>query len=101
MKDEDAAKDGEKALKDYLHSREGDFTGYAPEQADMVAGGVVCHSGTWLGLFICPDPEGARAAFEAALKGETLPQQPTVHPHTGSGARGGHAAADGRFDPFL
>lgn len=29
--DEDAAKHGEDCLKDYLHSREGDFTGYAPE----------------------------------------------------------------------
>lgn len=80
LEDEDAAKAGEALLKDYLHQREGDFTGYAPEQADMVANGAVCRYGTWLGLFICPNPEGARAAFEAALKGEALPQQPTPAP---------------------
>lgn len=80
MADEDAARGGEDSLKDYLYSREGDFTGYAPEQADMVANGVVSHSGVWLGLFICPNPEGARVAFEAALKGETLPPPPTPSP---------------------
>lgn len=80
MENEDAARGGEDRLKEYLHSREGDFTGYAPEQAGMVANGVVFRSGTWLGLFICPNPEGARSAFEAALKGEALPQQPTPAP---------------------
>lgn len=80
MADEDAARGGEDSLKDYLYRREGDFTGYAPEQADMVANGVVSHSGVWLGLFICPNPEGARVAFEAALKGETLPPPPTPSP---------------------
>jgi len=80
LEDEDAAKAGEALLKDYLHSREGDFTGYAPEQADMVSKGVIVRHGTWLGLFICPDPEGTRAAFEAALKGKALPQQPAPVP---------------------
>lgn len=77
---ENTAKDGEAVLKNYLCQREGDFTGYAPEQADMVSNGVVCRDGTWLGLFICPDPEGARAAFETALKGDTLPELPTPTP---------------------
>lgn len=80
LEDEDAAKDGEVLLKEYLHSREGDFTGYAPEQADMVANGVVCRSGMWLGLFICPNMEGARTAFEAALNGDVLPEPPTPAP---------------------
>lgn len=78
--DEDAARDGENSLKDYLYSREGDFTGYAPEQADMVGRGVAIRNGRWLGLFICPDPEGARTAFEAALKGDALPERPTPAP---------------------
>ena len=80
LEDEDAAKAGEGLLKDYLHQREGDFTGYAPEQADMVSHGVIVRHGTWLGLFICPDPEGAAGAFEAALKGDNLPEQPTPEP---------------------
>ena len=80
LEDEDAAKAGEALLKDYLHQREGDFTGYAPEQADMVSNGVIVRHGTWLGLFICPDPEGAAGAFEAALKGDNLPEQPTPAP---------------------
>lgn len=80
LEDEDAAKTGEALLKDYLHQREGDFTGYAPEQADMVSNGGIVRHGTWLGLFICPDPEGAAGAFEAALKGGSLPEQPTPAP---------------------
>lgn len=78
--DEDAAKAGEALLKDYLRQREGDFTGYAPEQADMVSKGAIVCAGTWLGLFLCPDPEGAAGAFEAALKGDSLPEQPTPAP---------------------
>lgn len=80
LADEDAARRGEDSLKAYLHSREGDFAGYAPAQADMVADGVVLRGGTWLGLFICPSPEEARAAFDAALKGEALPERPTPAP---------------------
>lgn len=80
MADEDAARDGENSLKDYLYSREGDFTGYAPEQVDMVGRGVTIRNGMWLGLFICPDPEGAWTAFEAALKGDALPERPTPVP---------------------
>lgn len=80
LEDEGAAKAGEALLKDYLHQREGDFTGYAPEQADMVSKGVIVCAGTWLGLFICPTPEGASEAFEAALKREALPQPPTPAP---------------------
>lgn len=80
LEGEDAAKTGEALLKDYLHQREGDFTGYAPEQADMVSKGIVICNRTWLGLFICPDPEGAAGAFEAALKGGSLPEQPTPAP---------------------
>lgn len=46
LEDEDAAKAGEGLLKDYLHQREGDFTGYAPEQADMVSKGAIVCAGT-------------------------------------------------------
>lgn len=80
LENEDAARAGEALLKDYLRQREGDFTGYAPEQADMVSCGVVCRDEAWLGLFVCPDPEGARTAFETALKGDALPEPPTPAP---------------------
>ena len=80
MEDEDTAKGGEDCLKEYLRNRKGDFIGYAPEQADMVANGVACRNGAWLGLFICPSPDEAQAMFEIALKGEPLPEQSMPEP---------------------
>lgn len=76
---EDAAKDSSDLLKDYLHTREGDFTGYAPAEADMAADGHIQQEGAWLGLFICPDPEGAEDAFRRALNGDEL-SSPTLEP---------------------
>ena len=85
--DEDAAQQSEAPLKEYLRSREGDFSKYAPAQADMAAGGEVAQTGVWAGLFICPNAEEARAAFTAALNGRPLPEQPapapTAEPATG------------------
>lgn len=70
---EDAAKDGAGRWDDYLYTREGDFTGYAPDQAELVANAAAAQNGAYAGLFICGDPEGAKAAFDAALSGEPLP----------------------------
>lgn len=69
---EDAATSAVDHLKDYVHTREADFTGYAPAEADMVSNGRIRQEGTWLGLFICPDPEGAETAFQQALNGTVM-----------------------------
>lgn len=71
--DEDAAAGLETVLADYLTAREGAFTGYAPAEAEMVANGLVRREERTVGLFICPDPEGAGEAFAAAYHGEALP----------------------------
>ncbi len=72
--DEAASRRGEDCLKDYLHSREGDFTGYAPEQAKMVSEAAVCRQGTYVGLFICQDSAQASAFFEEALQTGEFPE---------------------------
>lgn len=63
----------EAALKDYITSRAADFTGYVPAQADMAGQGLAAVSGRMAALLICPDPEGAQAAFLACF-GETPPE---------------------------
>ncbi|MDE6282297.1 MAG: DUF4358 domain-containing protein, partial [Oscillospiraceae bacterium] len=69
---EDAAQ-AAAALKSYTFTREGDFAGYAPAEADMAANGSILQEGPFVALFICPDPDGARAAVEAALNGQSVP----------------------------
>lgn len=73
LEDEDAAEELEPALAEYLTAREGAFTGYAPAEAEMASKGQVRREERTVGLFICPNPEGAAAAFSAAYKGEELP----------------------------
>lgn len=73
MKDEGAAVRAATALMNYTFERQGDFAGYAPDQADMAANGSVNQRGSYAALFICPNTALADAAFEAAVKGETLP----------------------------
>ena len=80
LEDEDAAADLEPVLEDYLTVREGAFTGYAPAEAEMASNGEVRREGRTLGLFICPDPERAAAAFTAAYNGEELPAPPELEP---------------------
>jgi len=61
-------------LEDYQYDREGDFTGYDPEQAELVSKGLVCCSDNVLyaALLICEDPmEAADALSEAAAKPST------------------------------
>lgn len=78
--DEEAAGQMETVLTDYLTVREGAFTGYAPAEAEMASNGKVRREGRTLGLFICPDPEGAADAFTAACNGEELPALPEPEP---------------------
>ena len=54
-------------LSAYIHSREGDFTGYSPDQADIAANGLAAirewNGRRFAALLICEDPEAARDAF--------------------------------------
>ncbi len=61
--------DAQEKLQAYLLSRQGDFTGYAPDQAALAENALVFASGRYLGLAICEDPEGAADAFTACLGG--------------------------------
>lgn len=70
MEDEGAAVRAASSLMSYIFSRQGDFAGYAPDQADMVANGGIMQDGPYAGLFICPDPDRARAAVETAISGK-------------------------------
>ncbi len=54
-------------LEQYIHDREGDFTGYAPQQADIAAHGLTAvrerDGKRFAALLLCEDPEAARDAF--------------------------------------
>lgn len=76
MEDEGAAVRAATALMTYTFERQGDFAGYAPDQADMAANGSVNQRGAYAALFICPNTALADAAFEAALSGGALPSLP-------------------------
>lgn len=78
--DEGAAAGLETVLAEYLTAREGAFTGYAPAEAEMAANGLVRREERTVGLFICPDPEGAGEAFAAAYHGEALPAPVEAEP---------------------
>jgi len=78
---EDAAKRGEGSLRDYLHGREGDFTGYAPAQAKLVADAALVREGQYLGLFIAEDSGGAGRAFSEIVRTGEVPEPvPTSAP---------------------
>ncbi|MBD5149658.1 MAG: DUF4358 domain-containing protein [Oscillibacter sp.] len=76
LEDEEAAENTKAVLTDYLAVREGAFTGYAPDEAEMASNGRVRREGQYVGLFICPDPAGAEDMFSAACRGEELPALP-------------------------
>ena len=59
-------------LESYLVSRQGDFTGYAPEQAEMVANAGIAQEGAYVALCICPDPDQAVEAFRLLIRGSYL-----------------------------
>ena len=52
----------------YLDNREGDFTGYAPEQAAMVANAGIVREGTYVALCICPEPNHAADIFRSLIR---------------------------------
>ena len=82
---EEAALHGEDCLREYLHTREGDFTGYAPDQARLAAEGAVCRQGRYVGLFILEESARAQAqaSFAEILETGHLPEPtPTPEPVT-------------------
>ena len=69
MADGKAAKAAEETLTAYLTVREGDFTGYAPEQADIVAGSRVSVSEyNDVAMLVCEDAKQAEDVFLASYK---------------------------------
>lgn len=72
MEDNESAVRAATVLMSYIFARQGDFAGYAPAEAEMVASGDVMQDGCFAALFVCPDSDGARRAVEAVLNGEDL-----------------------------
>lgn len=70
----DQASHGVECLKEYLTAREGNFTGYAPEQALLVSNAVIRQEGLYAGLFICQEAIAAEAAFLSILETNKLPE---------------------------
>ena len=54
-------------FQQHLLAREGDFTGYAPDQAALAENGVVLTAGRWLALVISEDTDAVKAAFESCF----------------------------------
>ena len=82
LENQDEASRAVVLLTAYISDRQGDFVGYAPEQADMVSKGEIAQNGAYAALCICPDSDRAAAAFFAAVSGElqTEPALPTATP---------------------
>lgn len=55
------------ALQQYLLDRQGSFTGYLPDQADMAANGLILTRGGWVALDVCTEMEAAKTAFESCF----------------------------------
>ena len=72
---EDGAQAAE-ALEDYIVARAGAFTGYAPEQAAILAHSTAVSRGRYAALLICSDPAEARAAFNACFEGPPAEEPP-------------------------
>lgn len=65
-------------LSAYLLQRQGDFTGYAPDQAALAERGAILTAAPWLVLVISEDTDAAKAAFGACVGGEV--SHPTPSP---------------------
>lgn len=72
LPDEDAAQAAGERLEAYRQTRQGDFFGYAPEEAERLDKAAVLTAGRFAALLVCEDMDAARSAFEAALAGEPV-----------------------------
>ena len=73
LSDEEVAETAADILENYRLERQGDFFGYAPEEADRLDRAVVLQRGQYAALLVCDDPESARETFDACLAGELAP----------------------------
>jgi len=80
FKTNSAAQAALEGLGNYLTDREGDFTGYAPDQAALVAASLTARLGRFAALLICDDPQTAQAAFEDYLGGSATTSGPVSDP---------------------
>lgn len=60
------------ALNAYLAGRQGDFTGYAPDQAALAEEGSVLICGDWAALIISQDADSVAEAFALSLGGSAV-----------------------------
>ncbi len=67
---ESDAKSAKTALDDYIARREADYTGYFPEEADMIGSSRAFRQGTTVALAICPDASAAYQAFQRCFTGD-------------------------------
>lgn len=72
------------AMQEYLVNRRASFTGYFPDQADLVDNGLILTRGQCVALVVCNDPETARACFETCfgdgVNAKGLPVTPSPAP---------------------
>ena len=55
------------ALREYLTDRRGAFTGYLPDQAELIDNALILDKGGWVALAVCQTPENAQFAFESCF----------------------------------
>ena len=55
------------ALQEYLLDRKGAFTGYLPDQVDLIDNALILTKGQWAALLVCADPNQASSAFESCF----------------------------------
>lgn len=55
------------ALQQYLLDRKGVFTGYLPDQVDLIDNALILTKGQWAALLVCADPNQASSAFESCF----------------------------------
>ena len=72
LADKDGASQTAALLESYPAGRQGDFTGYAPEEAEMVANAGIAQEGTYVALCICPNPDQAVETFRLLIRGSAL-----------------------------
>ena len=75
LSDPSAAQDAAELLEDYRLGRQGDFFGYAPEEADRLDRALVLRRDSYAALLVCDDPEGAQACFDACLEDRLPPTE--------------------------
>ncbi len=83
---EDEAKAAKAAFEAYIARREAEYTGYFPEEAEMIGASHAFQNGTTAALAICRDPDEAYRAFlrcfrsEAPLTERSFPRYQAAEP---------------------